>query len=118
MIVNSLKTAYRFLKKHKLITFINITSLAVGITATLVIFLMIQYDYSFDKHVHKQQQVYRVVNIGEIKNVGVYVPLVRTMEAELTNLKEVAPVYLSHISKLKISTATDDFKAIPKEPKI
>lgn len=118
MIVNSLKTAYRFLKKHKLITFINITSLAIGITATLVIFLMIQYDYSFDKHVPNQQQVYRVVNNGEFKNAGVYVPLVRTMQAELPNLEAVAPIYRSHVQKLKVSLATDKFQTFPKEQKI
>jgi len=118
MIVNSLKTAYRFLKKHKLITFINITSLAIGITATLVIFLMIQYDYSFDKHVPNKEQVYRVVNNGEFKNAGVYVPLVRTMESELPNIDAVAPIYRSHIQKLKVSVTTDRFQTFPKEQKI
>lgn len=118
MIANSLKTAYRFLKKHKLITFINITSLAIGITATLVIFLMIQYDYSFDKHVPNQKQVYRVVSNGEFKNAGVYVPLVRTMQAELPNLEAVVPIYRSHVQKLKISLATDKFQVFPKEQQI
>jgi len=118
MIVNSLKTAYRFLKKHKLITFINITSLAIGITATLVIFLMIQYDYSFDKHVPGKERVYRVVNNGEFKNAGVYVPLVRTMEAELPNVETVAPIYRSHIQKLKVSLATNQFQTFPKEQKM
>ena len=118
MIANSLKTAYRFLKKHKLITFINITSLAIGITATLVIFLMIQYDYSFDKHVPNQKQVYRVVNNGEFKNAGVYVPLVRTMQSELPNLEAVAPIYRNHVQKLKISLATDKFQVFPKEQQI
>ncbi len=118
MIVNSLKTAYRFLKKHKLITFINITSLAIGITATLVIFLMIQYDYSFDKHVPGKERVYRVVNNGEFKNAGVYVPLVRTMKAELPNLEAVAPIYHSHIQKLKVSLAKDKFQTFPKEQKM
>ena len=118
MIVNSLKTAYRFLKKHKLITFINITSLAIGITATLVIFLMIQYDYSFDKHVPNKEQVYRVVNNGKFKNAGVYVPLVRTMESELPNIEAVAPIYRSHVQKLKVSVTTDKFQTFPKEQKI
>ena len=118
MIVNSLKTAYRFLKKHKLITFINITSLAIGITATLLIFLMIQYDYSFDKHVPNREQVYRVVNNGEFKNAGVYVPLVRTMESELPNIDAVAPIFRSHIQKLKVSVTTDRFQTFPKEQKI
>lgn len=118
MIVNSLKTAYRFLKKHKLITFINITSLAIGITATLVIFLMIQYDYSFDKHVPNREQVFRIVNNGEFKNAGVYVPLVRTMESELSNIEAVAPIYRSHVQKLKVSLTTDKFQTFPKEQKI
>lgn len=118
MIGNSLKTAYRFLKKHKLITCINVMSLAIGITATLVIFLMIQYDYSFDKHVPNREQVYRIVSNGEFKNAGVYVPLVRTMQSELPNLEAVAPIYRSHVQKLKISSATDKFQVFPKEQQI
>ncbi|RKO69585.1 FtsX-like permease family protein [Sphingobacterium puteale] len=118
MIGNSLKTAYRFLKKHKLITCINVMSLAIGITATLVIFLMIQYDYSFDKHVPNREQVYRIVSDGEIKNAGVYMPLVRTMEEELPNIDAIAPVYRSHVQKLKITTPSNTAQVFPKEQRI
>nr|WP_288811563.1 ABC transporter permease [uncultured Sphingobacterium sp.] len=118
MIGTSLKTAYRFLKKHKLITCINVMSLAIGITATLVIFLMVQYDYSFDRHVPNQEHVYRVVNNGEFKNAGVYVPLVRTMEDELVNLDAVAPIYRSQVQKLKITSATNKIQIFPKEQRI
>jgi len=115
MIGNSLKTAYRFLKKHKLITCINVMSLAIGITATLVIFLMIQYDYSFDKNVPNREQVYRIVSNGDFKNAGVYMPLVRTMEEELPNLDAVAPIYRSHVQKLKITSNSNKAQVFPKE---
>ncbi len=118
MVSISLKTAYRFLKKHKLITFINVLSLGIGITATLVIFLMIQYDYSFDRHVPDRDQIYRVVNNGDFKNAGVFVPLVRTMEDELPNLEAVVPIYRSPISKLKVASATDKYQTFPKEKRI
>lgn len=115
MIGNSLKTAYRFLKKHKLITCINVMSLAIGITATLVIFLMIQYDYSFDKNVPNRERVYRIVSNGDFKNAGVYMPLVRTMEEELPNLDAVAPIYRSHVQKLKITSTSNKAQVFPKE---
>jgi len=115
MIGNSLKTAYRFLKKNKLITCINVMSLAIGITATLVIFLMIQYDYSFDKNVPNRERVYRIVNNGDFKNAGVYMPLVRTMEEELPNLDAIAPIYRSHVQKLKTASTSNKVQVFPKE---
>ncbi|MFC3198244.1 ABC transporter permease [Parapedobacter deserti] len=54
-------------------------SLSIGICATLVIFLMIQFDYSFDKHLPHGDRVYRIVSNGDFENAGVLVPLIRSI---------------------------------------
>lgn len=48
MIKNYLKNAWRSLVSHKSYSAINIFGLAIGISSSLVIFLIAQYDFSFD----------------------------------------------------------------------
>lgn len=111
-----LNAALRHIRKHKLITAINVLSLAIGISATLVIFLLIQYDYSFDKKVENSDRIYRIVSDGEFKNPGVLVPLVRALEDESTGIQTIVPLYRSHKSKLKIyKDSTADYQVFPKE---
>lgn len=119
MIKNFFKTAFRFFRKNKLMTAINILSLAVGISATLVIFLLLQNDYSFDKHVENKDRVFRVVTDGAFKNAGTLVPLIRTMEAEMTGLQIVVPLLKSPDRRIKIpKNQTDEFTVFNNESKI
>lgn len=111
-----LNAALRHIRKHKLISAINVLSLAIGISATLVIFLLIQYDYSFDKKVMNSDRIYRIVSDGEFKNPGILVPLVRALENESTGIETIVPLYRSHNSKLKIyKDNTDEYQVFSKE---
>ncbi len=49
MLANNFKIAFRTFRNNKLFSFINIAGLAIGISASLVIYLIVQYEYSFDK---------------------------------------------------------------------
>ena len=60
MLKNYLKVALRNSWKNKLITFINISSLALGIAACLLIYLFIRDERSFDAFHQKNQQIYRL----------------------------------------------------------
>ena len=60
MIKNYLKVAIRNLLKHKGYTFINILGLAVGIAASVLIFLYISHELSYDKFHEKADRVYRI----------------------------------------------------------
>ena len=61
MIKNYIKTAFRNFWHNKTITGINVLGLAIGISATLIIFLIIRYDYSFDKWEPGGDRIYRVI---------------------------------------------------------
>jgi ABC-type lipoprotein release transport system permease subunit len=58
---NYFKTAWRNLVKNKTVSLINIAGLSIGISAALVIFLLVQYDFSFDKFEKDNNRIYRVV---------------------------------------------------------
>jgi len=61
MLKNYLRVAFRNFWRNKTFSFINIVGLAIGISASLVIFLLVQHDFSFDKFEKDGARTYRVV---------------------------------------------------------
>ena len=99
MLKNYLLVALRTLWKHKVFTAINIAGLAIGISASLVIYLLVQYDFSFDKFHKDGDRIHRIVSRftspdGEVyRNSGVPVPMGNAVRTEMTGLDVVAPFY-------------------------
>lgn len=60
MINSYLKTALRSITRKKTFTILNIAGLATGIAATLIIFLVISYERSFDNYHAAAKRIYRV----------------------------------------------------------
>src|SRR5258708_14543872 len=61
MLKNYFLVALRNFWRNKTFSLINIVGLAIGISASLVIFLLVQYDSSFDKFEKDSSRIYRVV---------------------------------------------------------
>lgn len=115
MFKNYLKTALRSFKRHKLFTFINIVGLAIGISAALVIFLIVSYDFTFNKNIKDGDRIYRVVSdysFGNepFYNSGVTGPLPETMKNEVTGLQTVAPAFTSTCKVTIQAKTTKKFK--------
>ena len=64
MLRNYLKTSLRNLTKHKVSTLINLFGLTLGITACLVIYLITNYELSYDTFHPDSGRIYRLV--GEV----------------------------------------------------
>jgi len=60
MLRNYLKIAFRNMAKHKVISFINLFGLTVGITCCLLILTYIIHEVSYDKYNSKADRIYRV----------------------------------------------------------
>ena len=71
MLLNFLKTTWRFLRRNMSFTVINIIGLTVGIAAFLLITLYLQNELSFDKHLPHEVDVYRMVGIQEPPGIDV-----------------------------------------------
>jgi predicted permease len=121
MLRNYLKIAFRNLSRHKTSTFINIIGLAGGITVCLVIFLIIQYQTSFDNFHEKKDRVYRILttsNQSESATVSleknVPFPMPSSLQTAFPQLEEVATVYASHNDEIQVlndnGTAVRKFK--------
>ncbi|WP_134089727.1 ABC transporter permease [Olivibacter sp. XZL3] len=93
MLQNSLLTALRYFWKNKITTLINILGLAIGISASLVIYIIIRNEYSYEKDVPNKEHVYRVVTDGEWKNSGIRVPLARAIKEQVSGIEAVSQIY-------------------------
>ena len=62
MLHHALKQIFRNLLRHKSFTLINLLGLSLGIAAVLAIYLIADYEKSFDSFHTKQEQLYRVVS--------------------------------------------------------
>src|SRR5476649_1561667 len=61
MIRNYLKIAFRNLKKDKQFTFLNVLGLSAGIACTLLIYLWVHDELSYDKFFANNDRVYQVM---------------------------------------------------------
>ena len=62
MLKNFFKIALRNLWKNKAFSMINIAGLAVGIAASVLIFLVIFYELSYDGFQTKRDRIFRVTS--------------------------------------------------------
>ena len=96
MFKNYFKTALRILFKNKTFSVINILGLAIGISASLVIYLLVSYHFSFDKFEKDKDRIYRVVSAFNFSgenyyNSGVTSPMGAAIKKEITGLDAVVP---------------------------
>lgn len=61
MIKNFFIASCRNLWRHKFFSFVNILGLAVGISASLVLFMIVFYEFSYDQFEPKKDNTYRIV---------------------------------------------------------
>ncbi|HEY8970006.1 MAG TPA: ABC transporter permease, partial [Puia sp.] len=61
MIKNYFKIAWRQLRRNKAYAFINVAGLTLGITCSIIIFVLVHYELSFDNFHTNKDRIYRVV---------------------------------------------------------
>ncbi len=93
MLRNYFKIAWRSLWKQKFFSLINIISLSIGLSASLIIGLMVFHDFSFDKFHKNGEHIYRGVSDLEFGddafgNPGVPIPLGETMIKEYPEVEK------------------------------
>lgn len=98
MIKNYFKIALRGFWRHKLFTLINVIGLSIGISAALVIYLIVHFDLTFDKFYPDADRIYRVVSNSSFSgekgyNGGVCGPLPEAVRNEVSGLSESAPFF-------------------------
>lgn len=117
MFKNYFTTAFRNFQRNKIFSIINVFGLSIGISAALVIFLIVHYEFNFDKFEKDQNQIYRVVidakfNGTEGHNAGVQAPLSDAVQNEVTGVDLTVPLRQFQGDATKVSI-TNKGEAIP-----
>jgi ABC-type antimicrobial peptide transport system permease subunit len=112
-----LKTAIRNLQKHRTNSIINIVGLIVGLAAFFLIFLVVQYQESFEDFHLNKDQIYRVVRVGRAPEnreyrTGVPFPVTQGLRTDIPQLKRVAAIYGDN--DVQVSTTAEDGTVIKK----
>ena len=94
MLKNYFIVALRAFRRNKTFSFINIVGLSIGISASLVIFLLVKYDFTFDKFEKNGARIYRLVehgknNDGEWQYSDVPEPMGAAIKKDITGLEMV-----------------------------
>ena len=95
MFKNYFLVALRNFKRNKVFALINILGLSIGISASLVIFLIVQHEFSYEKSWTDKDRIYRVVTNmhfpdADFKNSGVPGPLPAAMIKEIPGVESSA----------------------------
>ncbi|MET3979781.1 putative ABC transport system permease protein [Mucilaginibacter sp. UYP25] len=115
MIRNYFKTAWRSLIRNKSYTIINIVGLAVGIAACLLIFLVINFETSFDNYHVNKDHIYRVLakrtsSEGVKYRAGVPFPTSRGMRVDYSNIPLIGSIFDDNNKQLSITTNNGEVK--------
>jgi putative ABC transport system permease protein len=99
MLKNYLKIAFRNLWRNKSYSLINILGLAVGITACLLIFLVVSYESSFDRFHSQYERIYRIAKMSKYANgnidytPGSPKPVAKALRLDIPQLAKVVSVF-------------------------
>ncbi len=74
MIKNYFKTGWKNLTRNKIFSAINLACLAIGIAASLIIFIIVKYELSFDKFQPNYKNIYHVVTVDKFPGGKTYNP--------------------------------------------
>src|SRR5688572_5384166 len=121
MLKNYFKSIFRSLLREKGNTFINIAGLTLGITGSLVLFLIIKESNSFDKYHTKKDRIYRIISQAK-GNAGIgYFQAVPTVlpDAIRNDFEEVEEVVFTSYRRGSLITIHHENGTIKKfeEPK-
>src|SRR5258705_7587283 len=107
MFKNYLVVAFRNFWRKKAFSFINIAGLAIGISAALVIYLIVHYEFSYEKFQKDRARICRVVTNmhfpgQDFKNSGAPGPLSAAMRNEIPGIEESAVFWTANPMKVAI----------------
>lgn len=109
MFENYFKTAFRSLTRNVKFTLINIAGMAVGIAVCMMIFIIIQFQTSFDDFHSNKDRIFRVLTEyhhedGASVSFGkdVPFPMPAGLKTAFPQIEEITPIFASHHDNLLI----------------
>src|SRR5690606_26493459 len=97
MITNYLKVAWRNIIRQRRTSLINLLGLSLGIASALILFVIVQHEWSYDRFHQNYDHIYRIVTETKRQNssdynAGVAAPLPQALRVDMPQLKAVIPL--------------------------
>ena len=123
MFKNYLSVALRSFMRNKVFTLINISGLAIGISASLVIFLIVQYEFSYENFLKNKDRMYRVVTSLHfpdmlIHNGGAPGPLHTAVEESIPGIENSTAFWMNYQMDVEISDGNNKSETFKKQKNI
>ncbi|WP_343744699.1 FtsX-like permease family protein [Chitinophaga sp.] len=101
MFRNYLLVAIRNIWRNKVFSLLNILGLVTGISAALVVYLVVFYESGFNKAVPRGNDVYRIVSTisfsgDSVKNSGVTVPVIAVAETNIPQIEKAVHFFINN----------------------
>jgi predicted permease len=113
MLKNYIKIAWRGLTRSKWVGLINILGLTIGIAAALLLFVVVEYELSYDKFQRNYDQVYRIYTQNKIEDgleytPGVANPFPDALMAEQLAFDKVIPIIVENEVQINVIQESSD----------
>lgn len=123
MFRNYFKTAWRNLTRDRSYSIINILGLIVGSTAFILIYLVIQYNQSFDNFHPNGKNIYRVVRVGRNAekreySAGLPFPVSQALRKDFPQIKITAAVLGARNVPVEVKGSNSSASKKFKEPDV
>ena len=94
MIKNYFKITWRNLVKNKVYTIINVLGLSIGIATSLAIYLLINFEMSYENFWTHKNEIYKITSVfdypeGVTYNEGISAPIPAVLRAELPDFEQL-----------------------------
>src|SRR5689334_9758255 len=121
MFKNYFIVAFRNFWRNKVFSLINIAGLAIGISAALVIYLIVHYEFSYEKFQKEGNRIYRIVTNmhfpdQDFKNSGVPGPLPDAARRAIPGIEKSTLFWEG--DPMKVTTLIDEHKIFRKQEDI
>jgi len=70
-------------KRSRFFLWVNITGLAIGLAALIMLILFVANEWSYDKHFANYERIVRLITVSDNESQTMDIPLVRTAYSEL-----------------------------------
>jgi putative ABC transport system permease protein len=106
MFKNYFNVAIRTLWRNKSYSLLNIIGLAVGVASCLLLFVIVNFELSYDKFHSKHHQIYRIITEDKYPNgnidpnPGVPIPVTEALRLDIPQFKKVASLNATYGSQI------------------
>lgn len=114
MLRNYIKTTLRHLWRQRLFTILNVLGLAIGISASWIIYRMVDYEFSFDKKQPDSEQIFQIVSRSlrpdgaEGGFAGVPKGVLPALINGVSGLEAVTPIYYKYSESVLINKDVEE----------